>query len=153
MTISTAPTTPGHCRCGRVRFQVTGRPLITFACHCTGCQRMTASAFSLSSLYPAAAFAVIEGETVIGGVHGPDLHHHGCAHCLSWIFTRFDALGDVVNVRATLLDDAAGFVPFVETCTAEALPWATTPARHSFAGFPPMDRFPELLADYAAQAG
>ena len=97
--------------------------------------------------------AVIEGETVIGGVHGPDLHHHGCAHCLSWIFTRFDALGDVVNVRATLLDDAAGFVPFVETCTAEALPWATTPARHSFAGFPPMDRFPELLADYAAQAG
>ena len=51
---------------------------------------------------------MLEGETVIGGVHGPELHHHGCAHCLSWIFTRFDALGDVVNVRATLLDDAAG---------------------------------------------
>ena len=151
-TVPTAPTT-GSCRCGRVRFQVTGRPLITFACHCTGCQKMTASAFSLSSLYPAAAFAVTEGETVIGGIHGPDLHHHCCGHCMSWLFTSFDSMAHVVNLRATLLDDAAGFVPFVETCTAEKLPWAVTPARHSFAGFPPMDSFPALLADYAATAG
>ena len=41
----------GSCRCGKVGISVTGAPMLTMACHCSGCQRMTASAFSLSSLY------------------------------------------------------------------------------------------------------
>ncbi|MCA8880183.1 MAG: GFA family protein [Rhodobacteraceae bacterium] len=148
---TTEPTATGTCRCGRIRFRVTGRPLVTMACHCTGCQRMTASAFSLSALYPLAAFAMVEGETVIGGMHSPDLPHHFCPHCMSWVFTRFSAPDEFVNVRATMLDNAKDFVPFVETCTAEKLPWAVTPAAHSFETFPPMERFPELMAEFAAR--
>jgi hypothetical protein len=41
----------GRCRCGQVQFEVESAPLITMACHCTGCQRMTGSAFALSALY------------------------------------------------------------------------------------------------------
>ena len=41
----------GGCRCGRVRLRVEAPPLITMACHCTGCQRMSASAFSLTVQY------------------------------------------------------------------------------------------------------
>jgi hypothetical protein len=37
-------------------------PLLTMACHCTGCQRMSASAFSLSVAVPSAGFAVKTGE-------------------------------------------------------------------------------------------
>lgn len=55
-----------------------------------------------------------------------------------------------VNVRATMLDDAHWFVPFIETCTSEALPWAKTGAMHSFAAFPPMEAFGPLLAEFAA---
>ena len=143
----------GACRCGVTRFRLTRRPLVTMACHCTGCQKMTASAFSLSALYPLAAFALIEGAPVIGGLHGPDARHHFCPHCLSWIYTRFAAPDEFVNVRATMLENAADFVPFVETWTAEKLAWAATPAVHSFAGFPPMERYPDLLAEYAARRG
>ena len=57
------------------------------ACHCTGCQRMTASAFSLSALYPSSGFEVTEGRPVIGGLHGP-ARHFFCPHCMSWLFTR-----------------------------------------------------------------
>ena len=60
----------GGCRCGQVRFRVGGAPLITMACHCTGCQRMTASAYSLSALYPRESLEVVQGEPVIGGLHG-----------------------------------------------------------------------------------
>jgi hypothetical protein len=35
------PPKHGGRRCGQVRFTVFGRPLLTMACHCTGCQRMT----------------------------------------------------------------------------------------------------------------
>jgi hypothetical protein len=45
-------TKEGGCRCGRVRLKITKRPLLTMACHCTGCQRMSSSAFSLSAAIP-----------------------------------------------------------------------------------------------------
>ncbi len=142
-------STGGACRCGQVRFKVEGDPLVTMACHCTGCQRMTASAFSLSSLYPTARFAVTAGDPVIGGLHGATRHFF-CPHCLSWLFTRPEGMDDLVNVRATMLDDAQAFRPFIETFTREKLPWATTGAPHSFEGFPPMERYPALLQEFAA---
>ncbi|MBZ6076474.1 GFA family protein [Microvirga puerhi] len=138
----------GGCRCGRLRFRVTSRPLITMACHCTGCQRMTASAFSLSTLYPSDGFEILQGEPVIGGLHGTSRHFF-CAFCMSWVFTRPAGLDDLVNVRSTMFDDAHDFVPFVETYTSEMLPWAKTPAPHSFEKFPPAEKFPELLAAFA----
>jgi len=139
----------GGCRCGQVRFRVRGRPILTMACHCTGCQRMTASAFSLSALHASDAFEVVQGDPVIGGLHGPTRHFF-CPHCMSWLFTRPEGLDDYVNVRATMLEDAQGFTPFIETYTSEALPWAKTPAVHSFEKFPPMERYPELVREFAA---
>jgi len=146
----------GACRCGRVRFEVGGKPVLTMACHCTGCQRMTSSAFSLSAMYPVDQLRVVAGETVIGGLHGADLQHHFCGHCMSWLFTRFPAAAgrpDVVNVRATMLDGARDFRPFIECCTKEMLPWVKTPAVHSFEAFPLPSEYPALLAEFVAVSG
>lgn len=141
----------GGCRCGKVRFQITSAPLLTMACHCTGCQRMTSSAFSLSVAIPSEGFAILEGEPVIGGLHGPTRHYF-CGWCMSWLFTRAKSMDWFVNVRATMLDDAAGFTPFVETCTDEKLPWATTAAVRSFAALPSLETWGELLEQYAKHA-
>ena len=138
------PVQEGGCRCGQVRFRVSAPPLVTMACHCTGCQRMTASAFSLSTLYPSGAFEVTKGEPVIGGLHGATRHFF-CPHCMSWLFTRPEGMDEFVNVRATMFDDARRYMPFIETYTSEKLPWAMTPAVHSFETLPPPDRYPELL--------
>lgn len=138
----------GGCRCGQVRFKIAAPPMLTMACHCTGCQRMTASAFSLSAAIPAEAFEVTQGEPVIGGLHGATRHFF-CPWCMSWMFTRAEGLDWFVNVRAPLLDDARWFTPFVETMTAEKLPWATTPAPHSFEGFPPPETWQALTAEFA----
>lgn len=138
----------GQCLCGQVKLRVTGAPLVTMACHCRGCQRLSASAYSLSSLYPSAAFEVAEGAPVIGGLHGENGQYF-CPHCLSWLFTRPQALGDLVNVRATMFEDAAAYRPFMETFTRDKLPWAATGAAHSYHEFPPREGFPALLAEYA----
>jgi hypothetical protein len=138
----------GQCRCGQVQFAMTGAPLITMACHCTGCQRMTASAFSLSALYRRDRFELICGEPVIGGLRAQPRHYF-CSQCMSWLYTHIQGLDHVVNIRATLLDDAGAFEPFIETCTDEMLPWASTPAVHRFSKFPPPERFPELMAEFA----
>ena len=138
----------GSCRCGRVRLRVGKAPILTMACHCAGCQKMTASAFSLSAAIPSDAFEV-EGETVIGGLHGA-AEHHFCPHCKSWLFTRPEGMDWFVNLRPTMLDGAPWTTPFIETCVSEKLAWATTPAVHSFAQFPPMEDYEGLVAAYQA---
>jgi hypothetical protein len=133
-----------------VRFRVTQAPLIALACHCAGCQRMSASAFSLTIIMPADGFALTQGETVLGGLNR-DMHHF-CPHCMSWVFTRPPAMDGLVNVRPTMLDEHGWFEPFVETFTREKLPWASTPARHSYEGFPDMAAWEPLTKAYAAEA-
>jgi hypothetical protein len=143
----TMGTQEGRCRCGQVRFSVTVSPIMTAVCHCTGCQRMTGSAFSLSAVFPSSGFAITRGEPVIGGLHGSPRHYF-CPHCMSWMFTRPDGF-DFVNVRTTILDDPSGFPPFIETYTSEKLPWATTPAPVKFAKFPAIEEYTELMKNYA----
>lgn len=138
----------GGCRCDRVRIRVTQPPLMSAACHCRGCQRMTSSAFSLTLMLPAAGLLVVEGEPVVGGIRGPDAGHMFCDFCKTWVFTRIEAYG-LVNLRATMLDSAGWFVPYMETFTSVQLPWARTPAVHSFSEFPPPEDYPDLMAQYA----
>ena len=123
---------------------------MTAACHCLGCQRMSSSAFSLTAICRASAFAVSKGEPVIGGLHGDDLHHFFCGYCMTWIFSRPAVLPHVVNVRPTMFDDHVWFAPFIETYTKTKLHWAHTGAVRSFAEFPPMDAFELLLQEYVA---
>lgn len=137
----------GQCRCGEVRIRISSPPLLTMACHCRGCQKMSASAFSLSAAIPAQGFEVIRGEPVLGGLRNPDLRHLFCPQCMTWMFTRF--LPEFVNVRVTMLEEVSWFVPFVETWTKTRLPWATTPAVHSYPEFPPMEEYAKLTAEFS----
>lgn len=138
----------GGCRCGKVRFRITALPLLAMACHCTGCQSMTASAYSTSLAIPVEGFEVISGEPVIGGLHGEIRHNH-CDWCKSWLFTRMSRPDAIfVNVRATALDDHRWFAPYIESYTSEMLPWAQTGAVHSFQQFPDVSEYPALIAEY-----
>jgi hypothetical protein len=148
----TQKTRNGGCRCGQLRFRLTEPALFTAACHCRGCQRMSGGAYSLTVAVPGARFAVTEGEPVIGGLHGDDIRHFHCPHCLSWVFTRPTGM-DFVNIRTPMLDDPSGFMPFLETCTKDRLEGVTLTAPHSYEAFPPMEEFGDLLAAYAAGPG
>lgn len=139
----------GQCRCGKIGLAIGCPPILTVACHCTGCQRMTASAFSLGALVPADAFTVTRGEPVIGGLHGDSNHYH-CEYCKSWLFSRPKGFNMVV-VKPTMFEDLRDLAPFMETWTSEKLPWATTPAEHSYAQFPPPADLPKLIQQFAAQ--
>ena len=141
----------GYCRCGQVRFKVSVPPLLTMACHCTGCQRMTASAFSLSIAVPSDGFSILKGEPTIGGLHSTTQHYF-CPYCNSWMFTRPEGIKEFVNVRLTMLENASWFTPFIETWTKEKLPWVTTLAVRSFETVPRYEDYAKLVEEYAQQA-
>jgi hypothetical protein len=141
----------GGCRCGRARLRIVKPPLMTGICHCTGCQTMTASAFSTTITLPGDGLELLSGELVRGGLRQDPAHHQFCADCKTWLFTRVDGLDWFVNVRATILDDRGWFVPFVELWTREKLPWATSPAAHSFETSPDLPDWQRLMKELAVQ--
>ena len=140
----------GGCRCDQTRIRVSAPPLLASACHCTGCQRMAASAFSLTLAIPSAGFDVIAGNPVVGGLHGPTRHLF-CPRCMSWVFTRPEGMDEFVNLRPSILDDHSWFVPFIEVWTQERLPWASTPAVHSFATQPQFEDYAKLMGEFARE--
>ena len=141
----------GGCRCGKVRIRVTKPPLLAGTCHCTGCQTMSASAYSLTLTIPADGFEIVQGEPVPGGLRGPVSHHYHCPDCLSWMFTRAEGFDWFVNLRPSMLDDHAWFVPYVDVWTSEKLPWAETGAAHGFAETPEMADWETLMKGYAEE--
>ena len=140
----------GRCRCDRVRLRITAPPLLTMACHCTGCQRMSSSAYSLSAAIPSEAFTVTQGEPVIGGLHDPRAQHFFCGWCMTWMFTRPAGMDHFVNLRPTMLDDTSWYVPFIETWASEKLPWVAPVTKHTFDRLPEMHEFAELTRAYQA---
>lgn len=142
----------GSCRCGATVIEAAAAPVLTAACHCRGCQKMSASAFSLTAMFPAAAFRVVQGDPVPGGAKGDELTHYCCPDCLSWMFTRITGFDEFVNVRPVMFDDCSWFAPFIETWTAAQLPSVSVAAEHSYDEFPSMEEFAALLEAYAARA-
>jgi hypothetical protein len=96
-------------------------------------------------------FRVTAGEPVRGGIKGPELEHYFCPHCMTWVFTRIVGMNDFVNVRPTMFDDPRWSRPFIETMTSAKLPWAETPAKHSYEGFPPVEDYGRLMAEFATE--
>jgi len=137
----------GACMCGQVTLRVTVPPIMTAACHCAGCQKLSASAFSLTAMIPAEGFEVI-GETAIGGLHNESKYEY-CPNCLNWLLTRPAGM-PFVNVRPTMFDVPAWSTPFMETFVSERLLWARTAARHSFAKYPRNEAYGPLIAEFAA---
>jgi hypothetical protein len=140
----------GGCRCGEVRFRVTAPPLLSAACHCAGCQRMTASAFALTLSLSVDGFEVTKGEPVLGGLRQEPKHYH-CPACKSWMFTKPSSLPWLVNLRPTMLDEHGWVRPFVDFFRAEGFPWAETGAKHSFAGRVDEAEVQQAVAEYAAE--
>ena len=141
----------GACMCGHVRMRISAPPMITMACHCAGCQKLSASAFSLSVMIPGAGFEVSEGEPVVGALHGKNPYMY-CPHCLNWLFTRIGGMDEFVNVRPTMFNVPEWSTPFIESKVRDKLTWATTSAKHSFDDFPTPDQYGPLMAEYTAQA-
>jgi hypothetical protein len=78
----------GGCQCGALRYEIIQAPHIVCTCHCTDCQRMTSSAFSIALVLQAGAFRLVRGEPkAVQRVadSGRVTTRWVCSECGSWI--------------------------------------------------------------------
>ena len=102
----------GGCQCGKVRYAITEEPQSVYTCHCTACQRLTSSAFSIGLVVAETAFR-------LSGVEPKPLQRVAdsgrvntrlvCPECGSWICGL--PRDGLVRVRAGSLDDPSWLRP------------------------------------------
>lgn len=137
----------GSCRCGRLSFAVTGDPLIVYACHCRGCQKLASSAFTLSALFPGDQFERLGGDSEIGGAHTEHRQIH-CSHCKGWAYTEIAGGEGMISIRPVLLDEPDAFPVLFDMMVEEALPGVRSGAGRVVAR--DYEALPQMTADYAA---
>jgi len=95
----------GGCLCGKIRYEITEAPRLVYTCHCTDCQHLTSSAFSIA--LAVAGFRLMGGEprpleaiadsgrvkirgsarNVVAGSLAPANPVMGCSECGSALWT------------------------------------------------------------------
>jgi len=121
----------GGCQCRAVRYAITEPPLTLYACHCTDCQKQSASAFALSMVVPRSAMAVIAGEPrewVRRNEAGRLSSCMFCGNCGARLFHNPHANTQVTIVKPGTLDDTSWLHPVGHIWTRSAQTWFDIPA-------------------------
>ena len=120
----------GGCQCGSIRYEITEAPQLVYTCHCTDCQRLTSSAFSIGVVVSDRAFRLI-------GVEPRQLQRTAdsgrvvtrwvCPQCGTWICGASSSDQGLRRVRAGTLDDTSWLRPTAHFWTRSKQPWITLP--------------------------
>ena len=118
----------GGCLCGRVRFEVTERPVLAGYCHCTRCQRRTGTAASVSARLAPGALKVVAGEELLDAYRPEDgAAKVFCSACGGALWAEHLSDPSVVSVRFGAFDADPGIRPSYRHYVAYAAPWEPIP--------------------------
>jgi len=119
----------GRCQCGQVSYTLDGAPLMTYACHCSDCQKRTGSAFSEGML-------VLESDLMLAGnlstwtrtgSSGAAKTRHSCADCGNVMYGTADNMPGMLLLQPGTLDSPAEVKPQAHIWTRSAQSWLRIP--------------------------
>ncbi len=121
----------GGCQCGALRYEIRAEPLSVYVCHCTECQKQSASAFSMSVMVPRDSLVYSKGKprrfertADSGRVIASDM----CETCGVRPVNHPLANDKVSILKPGTLDDTSWLHPVGHIWTRSAQPWVPIPA-------------------------
>jgi len=120
----------GGCQCGALRYEIRAEPFSVYVCHCTECQRQSASAFSMSVMVPRDSLVYTKGvprrferTADSGRVIASDM----CETCGVRPVNHPLANDKVSILKPGTLDDTSWLHPVGHIWTKSAQPWVPIP--------------------------
>ena len=116
----------GGCACGAVRYQLKGKPLLVYACHCHDCQSRSGAAFTLNMVVLSADVSTSGHFEVREHIARGDrrVRQTWCPACGIAVSAQAPSAPDYATLLAGTLDDAGWVMPIVQTFVESAIPWA-----------------------------
>jgi hypothetical protein len=117
----------GGCACGAVRYRLSAPPPFVYTCHCTDCQTLTTSAFTLSAPVKRETVQITKGalKTWVRTTteSGKPTTQHICGKCGVRIFSEPPSAPDRITLRLGTLDDTSWLRPAAAIWMKSAQPW------------------------------
>jgi hypothetical protein len=120
----------GGCACGAVRYRLSEPPACVYTCHCSDCQTLTTSVFSLNGIVRADALEILQGKLntwIRTADSGNKIPQHVCAACGVRIYTEAPQSPGTRTLRLGSLDDTSWLQPAAAIWMKSAQPWVTMP--------------------------
>ena len=126
------PTFPveGGCACGAARYRLTAPPAFVYTCHCTDCQTLSTSAFTLNMPIRKETLELTQGELMTWtrtADSGNQSGQHVCATCGVRLYSTPFSRPDIYTLRAGTLDDTTWLRPVAAIWMKSALAWSVMP--------------------------
>ena len=120
----------GGCQCGKLRYELSETPRMVYCCHWTSCQKITASAFSITAVVIEEAFHLTAGQPHAvqrTADSGRVYAYWVCPDCGSCVTGAPRVAGAFRGVRAGSLDDTSWLRPTAHIWTRSKQPWVVLP--------------------------
>lgn len=116
----------GGCFCGALRYELSAPPLMIYNCHCTNCQKITGSAFTVAATVPENALTFTQGvpkRILWKADSGTERFGLFCGDCGSRIANGQTPTSGLLSLRAGSFDDTSWVEPVGDIWTKSAQPW------------------------------
>lgn len=115
----------GGCLCGKVRFEVTGRPLLVEFCHCQSCRKASGAPIFAWAAFAVSAFGFSSGAPKTR-LSSPGVTRGFCGDCGTPLTLQDERFADEIYVALAAFDDPESFEPAFHIWRSHRLPWLET---------------------------
>lgn len=125
-----AETFAGECQCGAVKYRVSGRSATLFACHCSECQRQSASAFGMALWIKDYQLELSAGEMKRWRrttPSGRQLNAEFCPTCGTRLFHQLDGQSEIISIKPGTLSATKTLEPVAHIWVRSAQSWVQIP--------------------------
>lgn len=114
----------GSCLCGAVKYELDGELGDIVLCHCSKCRKATGSAFASVAPIKTSELRIVLGQDALAEFQSsPGVHRVFCRGCGSPIFSRRDAMPDVLRLRIGTLDTPLDAKPSMHIFAGSKADW------------------------------
>ena len=114
----------GACLCGRIQYEITGKPRFMYQCYCGKCRAASGASFVTNIIVDTDRFRVTAGkENLAAFESSPKKFRHFCSACGSPIYSQGEKTKQVVSVRCGTLRQDPGVRIAYHAFVASKAPW------------------------------
>jgi len=114
----------GACLCGKVRYEIEGKPRFMYQCHCGKCRAASGASFAANVIVDAGRFRITAGnESLARHESSPRKFRYFCSACGSPIYSHGESTRHVVAVRSGTLKEDPGLRVAYHAFVASKAAW------------------------------
>lgn len=99
----------GACLCGKVQYEIEGKPRFMYQCHCGKCRAASGASYVTNIIVDADKFRITTGQDALAGFESsPNKFRFFCSTCGSPMYSRGEKTKQVVAVRSGTLKQDPG---------------------------------------------